>query len=393
LRKIFLFVFFLLPVLRSASQDSLAHCDIQISLLTCSPGEALYSTFGHTAIRVTNASNGTDVVFNYGTFEFSPGFYTQFIRGKLLYYLSVEDYPDFLRQYEYEQRSIMEQVLRTGCAEKQALLQALLTNAQEQHRYYRYDFLFDNCTTRAGDIIARHAGDTVVFPNILPADAPTFRNLLHTYLDRGGQYWSKLGIDILLGPRLDRRVTNAEAMFLPDYLMKGFDGATTGGKKLVTPAQTILSNPSPLNKGSLFRPSFVFFVLLILAALLSFNNYRNKERTLRIFDGVFFFTTGLAGLVLLFMWFGTDHYVCRYNLNLLWAVPTHTVAAFFFNRRKPWVQSYFRVVFWLSLALLAGWYFLPQQMNDALIPIVIIAMTRSWYLSKKQTNAGEVHNS
>jgi hypothetical protein len=393
LRKLFFILGFSFLILYSSAQtDSLQACDLQISLLTCSPGEELYSTFGHTAIRVKNAANGSDIVFNYGTFEFSPEFYTQFIQGKLLYYLSIDDYSNFIQQYNYEKRSIAEQVLRIDCAAKEALHNALMTNAQEQNRYYRYDFLFDNCTTRAGDIIAKNSGAPVVFKNILPKETPTFRNLLHHYLDSGGQYWSRLGIDILLGPKLDKKVTNRQAMFLPDYLLKGFDSATVNGQKLVTPAQVILPNKSPLNKGSLFRPSFVFFLLLIIASLLTFNNYRNKKKVLRIFDTVFFLLLGLAGLLLLFMWFGTDHYVCRYNFNLLWALPTNLVAAFVVHSGKVWVKTYFKVVFWISSLLLATWFFLPQQMNDALIPLVIIILIRSWFLSKKQNNAGERAN-
>lgn len=390
MRKLFFIIGFPFFVFHSSAQtDSMQACDLQISLLTCSPGEELYSTFGHTAIRVKNAANSSDIVFNYGTFEFSPEFYTQFIQGRLLYYLSVEDYNNFILQYNYEKRSIAEQVLRIDCAAKQNLLNALMTNAQEQNRYYRYDFLFDNCTTRAGDIIAKNAGAPVFFKNILPKETPTFRNLIHHYLDSGGQYWSKLGIDILLGTKLDKKVTNRQAMFLPDYLMKGFDSATVGRQKLVTPPQVILVNETPLNKGSLFRPSFVFFLLLIIVVLLTFNDYRNKKKVLRIFDAAYFLLLGVAGLLLLFMWFGTDHYVCRYNFNLLWALPTNLVAAFVVPGQKVWVKNYFKVVFWISLLLLATWFFLPQQMNDALIPLVIIIIIRSWFLSKKQNNAGE----
>ena len=88
LRKIIflsLFIFYF-SFLTTAQPDS---CNVKISLLTCTPGEDLYSTFGHSALRITDAVNNTDIVYNYGTFNFAePGFYTKFIRGKLLYYLS-----------------------------------------------------------------------------------------------------------------------------------------------------------------------------------------------------------------------------------------------------------------------------------------------------------------
>jgi hypothetical protein len=356
-------------------------CTLRISLLTCSPGEELYSSFGHTAVRVRDAA-GTDMVFNYGTFQYSPEFYSQFIRGKLLYSLSVEEFSDFLYSYQYESRSVVEQEVLFGCAEKQALFRALLQNAQEQNRYYRYDFLFDNCTTRAGDIIAANAGDTVMFRNILPARTPTFRNLLHTYLDRGGQHWSKLGIDILLGSRLDRKVTNRQAMFLPDYLLKGFDSATVDGRPLVSRPIPLLQMPSPLDAGSLFRPAVVFGVLLAMVAALSFVRRSWAEKSMIAFDVVFFFLLGLAGLLLLFMWFGTDHVVCRDNLNLLWALPTHVVMAFFALRRGDFARKYFFAVFLLTAVLLLAWFFLPQQMNNSLLPLVGIILLRSWFIGK-----------
>src|SRR3979409_2134401 len=63
-------------------------CALQISLLTCSPGQELYSTFGHTVIRVQDSATATDIVFNYGTFDDSdPFFYLKFTRGVMRYAL------------------------------------------------------------------------------------------------------------------------------------------------------------------------------------------------------------------------------------------------------------------------------------------------------------------
>jgi hypothetical protein len=368
------------------AQDS---CQFRISLLTCAPGQELYSTFGHTALRVQDFNAGTDLVFNYGTFDFAPDFYSKFIRGKLLYYLSVQDFNDFIYAYEIESRSVQEQVLQLSCTEKQKLIAALDKNAQPENRDYRYDFLFDNCTTRAGEIVEKNAASPVTYKNILPADIPTFRDLIHSYLDKGHQPWSKLGIDILLGAPLDRKVSNKQAMFLPDYLLKGFDSASTGGRPLVSPPQTILAMPSPLTGNGIFTPFVVFAVLLLLIFALSFAKARWARTAMMVFDFVLFFILGLAGLLLLFMWFGTDHTVCRNNYNLLWALPTHLIAAFFVGSRKRWVRSYFRFVFIFLVVLLLAWWFLPQQMNNALIPVVILIIFRSWHLAKKNHHAGE----
>ncbi len=385
MKKLYFILLFTLNVLNFTYSQP---CPLRISLLTCAPGEELYSTFGHTALRVTDSAAGTDYVFNYGTFEFGPDFYMQFIRGKLLYYLSVENFSDFVAQYQWESRSIQEQVLQLSCEEKQKLYTALQINARIENRYYRYDFLFDNCTTRARDIVARSTASQVIFRNILPRDVPTFRDLIHSYLNLGGQYWSKLGIDILLGAKLDMQVTNLQAMFLPDYLLKGFDkasvsdSATVVSQPLASPPQTILQMPLPLNKGSLFRPTIVFSLLLLLILSLSFVKTRWAFNVLQVFDFIFYFALGLAGLVLLFMWFGTDHVVCRNNFNLIWAMPTHVVMAFFLHKKREWVSKYYRVVFWITLLLALAWAFLPQEMNHALLPVMALILLRSWELSR-----------
>lgn len=391
LRLFFTFCFFSPIAIGVASaQDS---CSLRISLLTCAPGKELYSTFGHTALRVKDEQRGTDYVFNYGTFEFGPDFYTEFIRGKLLYFLSVQDFSDFVYEYQLQSRSIQEQVLQLNCNEKQKLYTALQVNAEEQNRYYRYDFLFDNCTTRAGDIVTRNTNSPVVFKNILPKYHPTFRDLIHGYLDRGHQYWSKLGIDILLGAKLDRKVSNHEAMFLPDYLLKGFDSASLSGHSLVMSPQTILQMPSPLKDKSFFTPAVVFVLLLVIVVGISFIPLNGARVAISVFDFLFFFILGLAGLLLLFMWFGTDHKVCQNNYNLLWALPTNVVMAFFVHSKKQWVKTYFNIVFWLSLVLALAWFFLPQQMNTALLPVVLLIIYRSWHLSKTKWYAGKTNQS
>ncbi|MFT3827301.1 MAG: DUF4105 domain-containing protein [Chitinophagaceae bacterium] len=359
------------------AQQSADTCGIKISLLTCSPGEELYSTFGHSALRVKDDYYGSDVIYNYGTFEFNDEFYMKFVRGKLNYFLSVEKYDEFVGSYQWEKRGIIEQELQLTCAEKQALVSALGLNMRKENRYYKYDFLFDNCTTRLRDIISKHTSNRVLFKNILPEEVPTFRNLLYTYLNAGGQHWSKLGIDILLGSKLDKKVTNEQAMFLPEILMKGFDNAYTSGHPLVKSKQTILS-AAPIEPATTwFRPELLFTALFVLIGLLSFNKNRRIARAMRIFDVVFFMLLGLLGVLLLFMWFGTDHIVCSNNYNLLWALPTHLPVAFILHKQKKWLQQYFIVTLIIALLLAVCWLFLPQQLNTTVLPILGIIAIRS----------------
>jgi len=334
-------------------------------------------------MRVQDKSMGIDIIYNYGTFEFGPDFYTQFIQGKLLYYLSAQDYSDFVAAYAWEKRGILEQELLLSCAEKQQLFQALQLNSIETNRYYRYDFLFDNCTTRLRDIVAKNSGQPVIFDTVITNPPPTFRHLIHSYLNAGEQHWSKLGIDILLGSGLDNPVTNQQAMFLPDYLMKGFDQATSNGRPLVSPIQTVLPRPVVEKENTPLTPMVAFSSLLAVILVLSFIPKKGIQHFLAVFDFLLFFSLGLAGILLLYMWFGTNHTLCQNNFNLVWALPTHTVAAFFLWKKARWVQYYLLITIILQSLLLLGWLFLPQQLNISLIPIVLLVLLRSWLLIQK----------
>jgi len=369
----------------SAQTDSGGHretCSLRISLLTCTPGQELYSTFGHSALRVTDSSAGTDIIYNYGTFDFNdPAFYSKFVRGKLLYFVSVDKFEKFLEEYKYEQRGIIEQVLNLSCLEKEKLFGALQENAREENKYYKYDFVYDNCTTRLRDIVPKNTNGPVTIKNILPRNGVTFRNLIHEYLDKSYQYWSKLGIDILLGSPIDKKISNSEAMFLPDYLLKGFDNATLNKKPLVSEKTEILKPALQPNKTPLLSPFAVFAILFLGVAVLSF--FKNTKKFFSVFDFILFFFSGVMGILILFMWFGTDHPECRNNFNLAWAFPAHFVIVFFIYKKWNWLRHYFLFNSILLLLLLVLWTWVPQEMNNALIPVVCLLLLRSGVRYKK----------
>ncbi len=361
-------------------------CGLRISLLTCSPGAELYSLFGHTAIRVTDQAAGTDLVFNYGTFDDTdPYFYLKFTRGLMRYALSVYPFSDFEWEYGVQNRSVIEQELQLGCAQKTALYEQLKINAQEENRFYDYYFLEDNCTTRAMDIILQSAGNAVSTKNFLPAHTPTYRQMLHSYLDKGRQPWSKFGIDILLGSRLDKKVSLEASMFLPDYLMTGFDSSFIGSQPLVISKRTVLTNTPQEMTTPWFTPWLFFTLLFLIVALGTFAPAAGIRKIMFTFDKIFFLLTGLLGLLLATLWTIRLDTVCRDNLNVLWALPSHLFVAFHLHKKRKWVRRYLRIIIVISVIMLAGWLLLPQQMNPALIPVIGIILLRSFARLKQQT--------
>ncbi|MEJ7625338.1 MAG: DUF4105 domain-containing protein [Ferruginibacter sp.] len=372
--KFFFFLIILLFVqqLNSFAQDS---SRIRISLLTCTPGDELYSIFGHSALRVTDSNSVTDIVYNYGTFNFDDkGFYLKFIRGQLLYYMSIVSFEDFKYTYQVTNRGMTEQVLNLSAQEKISIQHALNENLKEENKYYKYDFFLDNCTTRLRDLIVKSKTPSPVLPAVMPENT-RFRQAIYQYLDKGKQYWSKLGIDILLGAPTDAVMTTSQQQFLPDNLMKALD--ITRNTTIVNSSNSLYTIDTNANKGGWFTPMFFFTSLFIVYLLLSFTKNKKLQVILAGLDGMLFFFNGALGILLIFMMTATDHSMTKNNYNILWAWPTHLIMSFFINSNKKWVKTYFIITVAGLLLLLLAWFFLPQQMNHALLPFVLLLIYRS----------------
>ncbi|MFN8301586.1 MAG: DUF4105 domain-containing protein [Saprospiraceae bacterium] len=356
-----------------------------ISLITAAPGEELYSTFGHSALRVKDPARNFDRCYNYGTFDFDqPNFYLNFCRGKLLYYLNVERRRDFEYEYLMDRRTLREQTLDLDASQKQQLFDLLQENALPQNREYKYDFFYDNCATRIRDIVEKALLYQVFFDSTTTKKGTTMRQLLKPYLlDKP---WTRFGIDLILGQAADRVAEPKDFMFLPDYLHDVF-GATrlSDGRPLVSretqlPPQGF--SREELNTSWLDHPLLITS-LLALIGLFSLSN----PRTERIFDPIFWFVLGALGLIMFLMWVATDHSATKTNWNLLWALPTHLL--FFWRRtRGELVENYFTGVSILAALTLVFWAFIPQALPTPAIPIVVlVAVQGAWrrYWKKEKT--------
>lgn len=357
--------------------------EAKISLITCSSGQDLYAIFGHSAVRVNDPASGLDIVFNYGTFDFDePNFYLKFIRGKLNYKLSAAYFSDFVNSYARDNRSVYEQQLNLTPDETQQYWTFLTTNYLPENRFYLYDFFFDNCATRIRD------GLEATFPNQLTFNISqfdedmSFRNLIDLYLVP--QPWSDFGIDLALGARIDEEATPYQYMFLPDYLEKGIANATLSKngqtKPLTLQRQVVFERePMPFDAGWL-TPQVVFWIFLLVVIAITARDVIKRQRS-RVFDMVLFFVVGLLGILLFLLWVATDHQAAAYNFNLLWALPTHAIAAFFLGRNvlANWMHKYMLLTALLATVALLGWPLWPQMYHAAFLPIMLLLVLRALY--------------
>lgn len=357
----------------------------EVSVITCGPYQGeVYSAFGHSAIRVQNPLTGEDLAYNYGTFDFNAAFYINFPRGNLLYKLGVYPYDRFRDYYISQNRYVHEQVLNLDSEQKRKVIDYLYHFSQPEFATYRYDYFYNNCATKVRDVFVELFGENIRFDGSYINSHYTVRQLTDLYLEQ--QPWGDLGIDICLGLPMDVKLTPFQYMFLPDYLESGFDHAKLNGKPIVLEKKSVYEVRPEIVPFSLFHPWLVFGAFLLITIFISFNDLKKKKLT-KWFDGILFSIVGLIGIVLLLLWIATDHQAAAKNLNLLWAIPFHIIAAILLikERQNSLLVKYFTVSGIISVITILFWPFLPQQLNLFLIPLVIAlvirAFTISWFLS------------
>jgi hypothetical protein len=357
----------------------------EVSLLTADPGTELYSSFGHSAIRMREMGpdGGRDLVFNFGTFDFdTPNFYGKFATGKLNYMLSVVPYDRFIVEYDYYKRGLREQVLDLNQEQKDFLLQHLDAQYAPERRFYKYDFFFNNCATKIRDAFDIAMGEQLVWSDSV-AEEKTFRNLIDEFVLP--LPWADFGIDLALGAVIDRPATELEKQFLPTYMEQAFANATIlengVSRPLVKQSRVLLEYPKENAQQSLLNPSMVFWLLTLVFAALTLYGFK-KGKLMKGLDVALFGSVGILGLVVAFLWFFTDHSATAWNWNILWAFPGHLVLVWGLVARPnaTWISSYLLFAMGATVMTLLFWIFGLQSFSPALIPILLLLLLRSNFL-------------
>ena len=334
---------FLTPTTASSpnNEPTLQADSIEISLLTCGPRQQVYSLYGHTAIRFQDKQTGRDIAINYGVFSFDqPFFVLRFVFGLTDYEMGIAPFDIFEWEYDPTGCGVRQQVLNLTAQEKMAIARAVDRNMEPQNRVYRYNFFYDNCTTRARDIIANNLNGRIVYdtstPQHLntstpqhhntPAQYPTFRNLIHNYNET--HRWARFGNDLLLGVKADYNTTFEQQQFLPERLCADFERAhiisADGTKRNLVSSSFWLFEPTTKQQSiqqtnmsilDVFSPLVTFSILSILTLIIAIVEYRRK-RIIWVFDTSIMLTTGACGLLLFAMIF-SQHPTVSLNLQIL----------------------------------------------------------------------------
>jgi hypothetical protein len=285
----------------------------EVSIITCGTGSEIYSLFGHTAIRIRDAENRIDEVYNYGTFDFdTPNFYLKFVKGDLQYLETSCTFEEFFHEYLYEKRSVDEQVLNISISQKQALFDYLNASLQSEERFYTYKFIDKNCTTMVINAINKILGKKVIVKNT--KEDKTYRAILFHYFE--GHFFEQLGTSIIFGTKVDLK---GEELFLPAELQESIKTISYNNRPLCKANRTIMEFEKEEVPFSWWNNYYAFCLLFSLVLIVNKNSIYNT----------YFIVLGLLGVFFLFVGFYSLHKELENNYNILLFNPILFLAVYF----------------------------------------------------------------
>lgn len=355
--------FILSVVNATAGAQSMRNPDsIQISLLTCSPGKEVWAQYGHTAIRYYDKESGEDLAINYGIFSLDQTYFIpRFVLGMTDYRMGVQPMDMFLAQYSYEGRGVVEQVLNLSAEDKEVIYKALQENMKPENVVYRYNYFFDNCTTRARDMLVNHLHGKVVYP---PAEEDaTFRSMIHKWNNK--YEWAQFGEDLLLGVNADRKTTKSEQQFLPENLRSDFDKAKYNGKPLVKETNVLLDAETEVVEPVFpLSPLSVALIFAVISLVMMLFSYR-RQQVYWAWDLALMLTSGLMGIIFFVMIF-SQHPCVSLNFILLFFNPLPLFFLYSTIKKK-------KVIWWKIWGVLIILGLFGSLFQEIPLPILIVA--------------------
>jgi hypothetical protein len=362
----------------------------EVSILTIGPGFVLNDAFGHSAIRIKDPLQNIDLIFDYGRYDFqAKGFYLNFAKGKLDYEIGWTYSEDFISNYKLQQRRVTAQIINLTLKEKQNLFEGLQTNIQPQNKSYSYDFFYNNCATKIKDVLVDASNKNISFLTPENFEQLSFRELIRSHVPQNS--WGGLGIDAALGSVIDRLASVEEHLFLPKYLDEILKHS-----KFDPEASKLVLRSEVLNQTQKSKPSTFWWSPLVILGLVSitiigmtYYDWTSKSRN-KFLDALLFFTTGSIGILILFLWFATDHTATAYNYNFLWAFGFNLLMLPTVLKPKPKKRfvGYLKFLILLLTLMLLHSLTGVQAFNYTIIPLWIALLIRygfliHWFSQKK----------
>lgn len=375
MKRLYYTLYIYILVFFACSFSAGAQDRVRVSLLTCEPGTEIYALFGHTALRYEDSSRDIDWVFNYGVFSFNtPNFVYRFVKGETDYQLGIVPYRYFETEYALRGSSVYQQTLNLKPEEKLRLWQVLEENYLPQNRVYRYNFFYDNCTTRARDRIEQCIDGKIEYPEA--RSGLSFHDIVHQYTD--GHEWEEFGIDLCLGAEADRPISGREQMFAPFYMKEAAEKAvivaSDGTRRPLVLEETKIVDAKlePAEPVLPFSP-FAAGMILLLASIVIAAYYLHLRRIPHGWYVFLFAVQGLAGCVIAFLFFCSVHPTVGSNwlLALLNPLPLFYLPVLIYHAVKGKKEPYHLINFAYLTLFIILIPVLPQEFNSTVLPLAL----------------------
>jgi hypothetical protein len=347
----------------------------KISILSIGEGPSLVDAFGHTAIRVKDSELKNYVVFNFGVYDFnSPNFYSNFVKGRPEYKLGIQNYNNLTQNYIRQKRYIVEHQLNLDQNSIKIIIDLLVEKLNDP--YYIYDYFRDNCTTRAADIVIDKTNNKFKDNKLESESILSYRDLIHGKINENS--WAALGIDLCLGAIIDKKINTRETFFLPENLMNYLDlyeGDIIKRNIIYSPESEISYRenfPSPL---------LINLILSLIIVVITIFNFKSNKWN-KSLDTLIFLISGSIGILIIYLWFFSNHFAGAQNFNFLWAFPFNfaLIFAIYKNKIPNWSIGYIKLLIILIILLFLHWTTGVQKYNLTLLPIFVALLIRYSFL-------------
>ena len=379
--KVLLLFFFFLSIFSFSKEQDVDR--YTISILTVSPGKDLADAFGHSGIRVIDRELNYDMVFNFGIYDFqAPNFYSNFIKGRPIYSLGINNYNRFLNNYKNQKRGIIEHKIQISNDKKNTLIQLLLENSKPENRFYIYDYFNENCSTKVADLFIENLNDDSFSTQInLPKKSnDSYRSLIYQMIPKNS--WGSLGIDICLGSVIDQDINYRQTFFLPSKFGKFLDKIESVNPETIE-SKLVLETPEVPEESvfNLTSPLLVLFFISIFIILLTYRDFKNNKQT-KVLDILIISITTMIGLLISYLWFFSDHTAASQNYNILWASPLNILLFIdlFASKKRKWILGYLKFIFLMLILMMSHWILSVQTFNITLFSFILALLIRYLFL-------------
>lgn len=365
---------------------------VTASLLIASPGEAIYSTYGHSAIRMECPVHNLDYCFSFEE-EANMGGFVKFFVGKTDAHMVAVPTEKFLADFKKEGREVKQYTLNLTTHEKQELWR-LLDNDYVDENVRHFNLLQNNCSSVSLMAIENVVVDETIDFNGWPDEFKMNNGKVFRLMTKSSP-WLEF-ISITLGGTESDAYWEQEQRAAPALLTKVIKKAeivdVNGNRRPMINGEKQLFPLKNNVKASPVTPMWVFGLLFLAVVLITLAQFKWKLKWLgRVLDVLLMALVTVTGLFLIYTSFVSGLFGKHWNWYLIPFNPLPLIIWLIWRKRKGFFKVYLLYTVVLVLFILATplseQLDLPHQLITATLAVRCFY---NYYDGKRNTAAANI---